>query len=194
VRASEQDRPDVLAARHAWRDVTPTWDPSRLVFLDESGVATDLIRRYGLSARGAGVHDHTPHHHWQTSTFVAALRVEGLTAPGLLDGPMDGDGFLAYLDQVLVPTLRPGDIVVMDNLGSHHVDGVRARIERAGAQLRYLPPYGPDFNPIELWFVKLQALLRAARRRTVEELWVTVADCGATVGPRPCSPCSSRRR
>lgn len=147
------------------------------MFLDESGVATDLLRRYGRSPRGRRVHDHAPHHHWQTSTFVAALRVDGLTAPGLLDGPMDGDAFLAYVDQVLSPTLRAGDIVVMDNLASHHVDGVRARIEATGAQLWYLPPYSPDLNPIELWFAKLKTLLRTARRRTVEELWATVGDC-----------------
>jgi transposase len=108
---------------------------------------------------------------------VAALRVDGLTAPGLLDGPMDGDAFLAYLDQVLVPTLRAGDIVVMDNLTCHHVEGVRERIEATGAQLWHLPPYSPDLNPIELWFAKLKALLRRARRRTVDELWATVAAC-----------------
>jgi DDE superfamily endonuclease len=149
VRASEQDRPDVAAARTQWRHALPTLDPERLVFLDESGVATDLLRRYGRSPRGTRVHDHAPHHHWQTSTFVAGLRVDGLTAPGLLDGPLDGDSFLAYVDQVLVPTLRPGDVVVMDNLSAHHVDGVRARIERAYALLLYLPPYSPDFNPID---------------------------------------------
>jgi transposase len=107
---------------------------------------------------------------FSSGAFVAALRVEGLTAPGLLDGPMDGAAFLAYLDQVLVPTLRAGDIVVMDNLACHHVAGVRERIEATGAQLWYLPPYSPDLNPIELWFAKFKALLRTARRRTVEEL------------------------
>lgn len=115
-------------------------DQSRWVFLDESGVATDLIRRYGRSRRGARVHDHAPHHHWQTSTFVGALRLEGLTAPGRLDGPMDGDCFLAYLDQVLVPTLQAGDLVVMDNLAAHKVEGVRERIAAAGATLLYGVP------------------------------------------------------
>jgi transposase len=167
----------VRAAREIWQTVTATIDPQRLVFLDESGVATDMIRRYGRSLRGRRVHDHTPHQHWQTSTFVAALRVDGLTAPGLLDGPMDGDSFLAYLDQVLVPTLHAGDLVVMDNLAAHKVEGVRERIEASGARLWYLPPYSPDFNPIELWFAKLKALLRAARRRSVEELWTTVGEC-----------------
>jgi transposase len=157
-----------------------------LVFLDESGVATDLIRRYGRSLCGQRVHDHTPHQHWQTSTFVAALRVDGATAPGLLDGPMDGDAFLAYLDQVLAPTLRAGDIVVMDNLAAHHVEGVQERIEATGAQLWYLPPYSPDLNPIELWFAKLKGLLRALRRRTVEDVWQAVADCLALFSASEC--------
>ena len=167
----------MAAARTDWRRVTATMDPARFAFLDESGVATDLLRRYGRSRRGTRVHDHAPHQHWQTSTFVGALRISGLTATGLLDGPMDGDCFLAYLDQVLVPTLHAGDIVVMDNLRAHHVEGVRERIDATGAQLWYLPAYSPDFNPIELWFAKLKALLRTARRRTVEELWATVAAC-----------------
>ena len=107
MRASEQDRPAVAAARTQWRRALPTLDPERLVFLDESGIATDLLRRYGRSLRGTRVHDHAPHQHWQTSTFVAALRVDGLTEPGLLDGPLDGESFLAYLDQVLVPSSGP---------------------------------------------------------------------------------------
>ena len=186
MHASEQERADVVAARTQWRRDAPTWDPAHLVFLDESGVTTDLIRRYGRSPRGARVHDHAPLQHWQTSTFVAALRMDGLTAPCLLDGPIDGDGFLAYVDQVLVPTLRPGDMVVMDNLSVHHVEGVRARIERAYALLLYLPPYSPDFNPIELWFAKLKGVLRTARRRTVEELWTTVAATLGRFSPTEC--------
>lgn len=156
------------------------------MFLDESGVATDLVRHYGRSPRGQRVYDHAPLQHWQTSTFVAALRVDGLTATGLLDGPMDGDAFLAYLDQVLVPTLRPGDIVVMDNLNVHHVEGVRERIEAAGAALWYLPPYSPDLNPIELWFAKLKQLLRTARRRSVEAVWTEVAHVLGLFSPAEC--------
>lgn len=173
-------------ARREWQQFMGGVDLSRWVFLDESGVATDLIRRYGRSRRGTRVHDHAPHHRWQTSTFVAALRVDGLTAPGLLDGPMDGDCFLAYLDQVLVPTLQAGDLVVMDNLAAHKIKGVRERIEAAGATLLYLPPYSPDFNPVELWFAKLKALLRTARRRTVEEVWSTVAACLASFSATEC--------
>jgi len=166
--------------------VAPTIDPARFVFLDESGVATDMLRRYGRSFRGQRVRDHAPHGHWRTSTFVGALRLTALTAPALFDGPMDGETFLAYLDQVLLPTLQAGDIVVMDNLGAHHVDGVRARVEAVGAALWYLPPYSPDLNPIELWFAKLKALLRTARRRSVEDLWTTVGASLALFAPTEC--------
>ncbi len=147
------------------------------MFLDESGVTTNLIRRYGRGLRGQRVTDHAPYGHWRTSTFIAALRITGLTAPGVIDGPMDGDSFLAYVEQVLVPTLHPRDIVVADNLPAHHVDGVRELIAAAGAQLWYLPPYSPDFNPIELCFAKLKALVRAARCRSIETLWPLLGEC-----------------
>ena len=112
-----------------------------------------------------------PHGHWKTTTFVGALRLTGMVAPMVLDGPINGRAFQAYVDQVLVPELRPGDVVVMDNLGSHKGAGVRSAIEKAGASLLYLPPYSPDFNPIENAFAKLKALLRKAAERTVESLW-----------------------
>jgi transposase len=147
------------------------------VFLDESGVTTNLIRRYGRGLRGQRVTDQAPYGHWRTSTFIAALRITGLTAPGVIDGPMDGDSFLAYVEQVLVPTLHPRDIVVADNLPAHHVDGVRELIAAAGAQLWYLPPYSPDFNPIELCFAKLKAIVRAARCRSIETLWPLLGEC-----------------
>ena len=177
MRASEQDRPDVAAARAQWAATAPTLDPAHLVFLDETGVATDLLRRYGRSPRGQRVPDHAPHGHWQTSTFIAGLRVTGLTAPGVLDGPMDGNSFRAYVEQILVPTLQPGDIVIADNLPSHKVDGVRDAIEAAGAALWFLPPYSPDFNPIELCFAKLKAILRAARCRSIDTLWPLLGAC-----------------
>ena len=132
---------------------------------NESGVATNLLRRYGRGPRGQRVADHAPQGRWESSTFIAALRVTGLTAPGVLDGPMDGASFLAYVEQILVPTLQPGDIVIADNLAAHKVDGVRPAIEAAGATLRFLPPYSPDFNPIELCFAKLKAIVRKARCR-----------------------------
>jgi transposase len=127
------------------------------VFIDECGVTTDLLRRYGRSLRGVRLRDHTPYGHWQTHTVVAALRPGGLTAPAVFDGPIDTASFRAYVEQVLVPTLRPGDVVVLDNLAVHRQPEVRTAIEAVGARLRFLPPYSPDFNPIEMAFAKLKA-------------------------------------
>jgi transposase len=140
------------------------------VFVDESGVATDLLRRYGRSPRGVRLRDYTPYGHWQTHTVIAALRVNGLSAPAVFDGPIDNPSFLAYVEQVLVPTLRPGDVVVLDNLAMHRQPEVHAAIVGAGAHLRFLPPYSPDFNPIEQAFAKLKAFLRAARPRTFTQV------------------------
>lgn len=151
------------------------FDPAHLVFLDETGVTTDLLRRYGRGLRGQRVSDHAPYGRWHTSTFIAALRLEGLTAPGVIDGPMDHDSFLAYVEQILVPTLRPGDLVVLDNLSAHRGDDIRLAIAAAGASLQFLPPYSPDFNPIELCFAKLKAILRAARPRTFDAVCDVIA-------------------
>jgi transposase len=148
-----------------------------LVFLDETGITTNLLRRYGRGPRGARVGDHAPLSRWHTSTFVAALRVGGLTAPCVIDGAMDGDCFRAYVAQFLVPTLEPGDVVVADNLPAHHVEGIQSLIAAAGATLRYLPPYSPDFNPIELCFAKLKALVRTARCRSIDTLWPLLGAC-----------------
>ena len=131
-------------------------------------MTTDLLRRYGRSPRGVRLRDHTPCSHWTTSTVVAALRIEGVTAPAVFDGPIDNDSFRAYVDQVLVPTLRPGDVVVLDNLAVHKQPEVRTAIEAVGARVRFLPPYSPDFNPIEQVFAKLKAFLRAARPRSFD--------------------------
>ncbi len=128
------------------------------MFLDETGITTNLLRRYGRAPRGARVHDHAPCGRWQTSTLLAALRVTGLTAPGVFDGAIDGESFRAYIEQILVPTLQPGDIVIADNLGAHKVAGIQRAIQAAGATLWYLPPYSPDLNPIELCFAKLKAV------------------------------------
>lgn len=166
-----------MAARAEWHDDAPTWDPAHLVFLDETGVTTNLLRRYGRAARGLRVYDVAPFTRWQTSTFIAAVRVTGLTAPAVFDGAIDGPSFRAYIEQVLVPTLQVGDIVIADNLGAHKVVGVQRAIEAVGATLRYLPPYSPDLNPIELAFAKLKALLRAARCRSVETLWPFLGEC-----------------
>ena len=161
-------------------------DPTRLVFLDETGITNNLLRRYGRALRGARVHDHAPCARWQTSTFLAALRVTGLTAPGVFDGAIDGASFLAYIEQILVPTLHPGDIVIADNLSAHKVAGVRQAIERVGATLCYLPPYSPDLNPIELCFAKLKALVRAARCRSTETLWPFLGACLPHFSPEEC--------
>lgn len=141
------------------------------MFIDESGARTNLVRQYGRCLRGRRLVSYAPHGHWKTTTFVAALRQDGFTAPMVLDGAMDGKAFLAYVQQVLVPTLKDGDLVVMDNLASHKRAGVRESIEAAGARLLYLPPYSPDLNPIELAFSKLKSLLRTSAERTVDALW-----------------------
>lgn len=141
------------------------------MFIDETWASTNMSRRYGRSLKGRRLISAVPHGHWKTTTFVAALRSEGLTAPMVVDGAINGRVFLAYVRQQLVPTLRPGDIVVMDNLASHKVSGVREAIEEAGARVAYLPPYSPDLNPIELVFSKLKRLLRSAGERTVDGLW-----------------------
>ena len=176
IRASEQDRPDVQAQRAWWRMEMLGLDPWRLVFIDETGANTKMSRRYGRAPRGQRVVGKVPHGHWKTTTFVAALRHDGLTAPTVIDGSMNGEMFLAYVRQQLVPTLQPGDIVVMDNLASHKKAGVREAIESADAQLAYLPPYSPDFNPIELVFAKLKGLLRGAAERTVSGLWNRIGE------------------
>ncbi len=157
--------------------MAPTLDPARLVFLDESGVRTDLLRRYGRGRRGVRVHAAAPDGRWHTTTFIAGLRVDGLTAPAVFDGPIDGSSFQAYVEQVLVPALRAGDIVILDNLSCHQSPAVRQAIEAVGAHLWFLPKYSPDFNPIELCFAKLKAILRAARCRTLEAIWQTIGLC-----------------
>jgi transposase len=164
----------VAKARADWQGQQGTFDPARLVFLDETWTTTNMARRFGRSPKGQRVIGAVPQGHWQTSTFVAGLRQDGLIAPLVLDGAMDGEAFLAYVQQFLAPALRPGDIVVIDNLSSHKVAGVREAIEAVGASLLYLPPYSPDLNPIEQVFAKLKALLRSAACRTLEALWTKI--------------------
>ena len=163
-------------ARKAWFESRPALDPARLIFIDETGLNTKMARLRGRCRRGERLFASIPHGHWCTTTFVAGLRLGGLDAPMLLDGAMNGNAFLAYVRQVLVPTLCPGDIVIMDNLGCHKGVDVRAAIEDAGAELRFLPPYSPDFNPIEQAFAKLKALMRKAAARTKQALWNKVAE------------------
>lgn len=174
------------ALREAWREVLPTLDPTRLICIDETGASTKLVRLLGRTLRGQRCMAAVPQGHWKTTTFTAGLRVGGLAAPMLLDGPMDGVAFLAYVRQVLVPELRPGDTAVMDNLPAHKVAGVRDAIEAAGAKLLYLPPYSPDFNPIEMLFAKLKAILRSKAARTVDHLWQAVAEALSSFTPSEC--------
>ena len=175
-----------MAARRQWQTWQPLRDMGQYVFLDECGVTTDLLRRYGRSPCGTRLRDHAPFGHWDTHTVVAALRLEGLGAPAVFNGPIDNPSFLAYIEQVLVPTLRPGDIVVLDNLAVHKQPEVRTAIEAVGAHLRFLPPYSPDFNPIELAFAKLKAVLRAARPRTFDHVCALIAAALDLFTPAEC--------
>ena len=162
-------------------------DPDRLVFIDETWASTNMARTRGRAPRGERLRAAIPHGHWKTTTFVAGLRNSGMVAPMVLDGPINGIAFQAYVDQVLIPDLRPGDIVVMDNLGSHKRPGIRAAIEAAGASLLYLPPYSPDFNPIENAFAKLKAMLRKAAARTIDGLWSAIGNIIDTFNPTECT-------
>jgi transposase len=149
----------------------PGLDPSRLVFLDETGAKTNMTRTHGYAPRGERLVAAAPYARWQTTTFVGALRAGGFVAPLAVDGALNGELFRAYVEQQLAPALRPGDVVVLDNLACHSAAGVREAVQAAGARLLHLPPYSPDLNPIELAFSKLKRLLRQAAERTVEGLW-----------------------
>ena len=184
--AAEQSRADVKEAREAWLEGQIEFDPEKLVFIDETGATTKMARLYGRALRGERCRAAVPHGHWNTTTFTAGLRIGGLAAPMILDGPMDGSAFRAYVTQVLVPELAPGDTVIMDNLPAHKVRGVRNAIEAAGAKLIYLPPYSPDFNPIEMAFAKLKAFLRAAAARTIPDLWDALKNALDAFTPNEC--------
>ena len=181
MRAAEQDRPDVAAARKAWAGEQAKLDPEHLVFIDETGTATNMARLRGRAPRGERLVGKVPQGHWKTTTFVAGLRSSALTAPCVIDGPINGNAFIAYVEQILAPSLKPGDIVVLDNLSAHKVPGVRAAIEAAGARLFYLPPYSPDFNPIEQAWAKLKQQLRGVKARVVEHLEWAVTEALTTI-------------
>jgi transposase len=168
LHASEQDRPDVVEQREAWFEGQLDLDPHKLVFVDETWASTNMTPLYGWAPRGERLRASAPLGSWKRTTFVAGLRLTGMTAPMTIDGSINGASFLDYVRRFLAPTLTPGDIVVIDNLSSHKSDDVRAAIEAVGASVRFLPPYSPDFNPIEKAFAKLKALLRRAAARTSE--------------------------
>ena len=173
--------------RDRWKRHQSRLDPRRLVFIDETWAKTNMTRTHGRCARGRRLVDKVPHGHWKTMTFLAALRWDRIDAPFVLDGPINGEWFLAYVEQVLVPTLRPGDVVVMDNLGSHRGKAVRQAIRKAKAHLIFLPPYSPDLNPIEQVFAKLKALLRKAAERTVEATWRRIGQLLDHFTPKECA-------
>jgi transposase len=185
--AAEQDRPDVVKRRQEWFEGQVDLDPERLVFIDETWASTSMARLHGRAPKGERLRAGMPHGHWKTTTFVAGLRLTGMMATMVLDGPINRDAFQAYVEQVLVRELRPGDIVIMDNLSSHKGVAIRQAIEAAGASLLFLPPYSPDFNPIENAFAKLKALLRAAAERTVDALWTTIGSLIDRFTPDECA-------
>ena len=166
-----------MARRRArWKKYQARLDPARLVFIDESWAKTNMIRCHGWCARGRPLKAKAPHGHWRTMTFIAALRHDRIDAPFVLDGPVNGEWFTAYVREVLAPTLEPGDIVVMDNLDSHKGKAVRQALRAAGVKLCFLPPYSPDLNPIEQVFSKLKRLLRKAEERTIEATWRRIGE------------------
>jgi transposase len=177
----------VKAARERWFASQAELDPERLIFIDESGLSTKMARLRGWAPKGERCRCAVPHGHWKTVTFVGALTLGGFIAPMLLDGPMNGECFLAWVEQMLAPVLKPGDIVVMDNLPGHKVAGVRQAIEQRGASLLYLPPYSPDLNPIENGFAKLKAIVRKAAARTIDALEAAAADAISQFTPAECT-------
>lgn len=185
--AAEQDRPAIARRRAQWKKYQGRLDPTRLVFIDETWAKTNMTPIRGWSKRGSKLIAKAPFGKWKTLTFVAALRHDRIDAPCVLDGPINGQLFTTYVEQFLVPTLQPGDIVVMDNLGSHKGPAVRKAIREAGARLLFLPPYSPDLNPIEQVFAKLKLLLRKAAERSVEATWRRIGTLLDAFPPDECA-------
>ena len=184
---SEQDRPDVARRRVRWRKYQKQIDPRRLVFIDETWAKTNMAPLRGWCTRGARLNAKVPHGHWKTLTFIAALRHDRIDAPWVLEGPINSESFRIYIEQVLLPTLQPGDVVIIDNLASHKGKAIRAAIRSVGARLLFLPPYSPDLNPIEQVFAKLKAMLRKAAARTVEATWQRIGDLLQHFPPQECA-------
>jgi transposase len=185
--ALEQGRADIRRRRQRWRSWQARLDPGRLVFIDETWIKTSMAPLRGWGQKGARLRAFSPHGHWRTLTFLGALRCDQLTAPCVFDGPINGECFRAYVEQQLVPVLRPGDIVIMDNLGSHKSAALRRMIRAAGARLWYLPPYSPDLNPIEQAFAKIKHRMRAAQKRTVEDVWRHIGSLVQTIESTECT-------
>ena len=185
--ALERARSDIARKRRRWQSWQKSLDPQHLVFIDETWIKTNMAPLRGWGQKGERLRAFAPHGHWRTLTFLGALRCDRLTAPCVFDGPINGESFRAYVEQQLLPVLRLGDIVVMDNLGSHKSAAIRRMIKAAGARLWYLPPYSPDLNPIEQTFAKIKHWMRAAQRRTVEDTWRQIGRLVATIEPGECS-------
>jgi transposase len=183
---AEQSRPDVARRRARWKRYQGRIAPSRLVFIDETWAKTNMAPLRGWCAKGRRLAARVPHGHWKTLTFIAALRADAVTASCVFDGPINAVSFLAYVEQALIPTLKPGDVVILDNLGSHKGNAVRQAIRDAGARLLFLPPYSPDLNPIEQVFAKLKHLLRKAAKRTVDDTWRAIGDLMNCFPPDEC--------
>ncbi|WP_294339495.1 IS630 family transposase [uncultured Sphingomonas sp.] len=186
LHAAEQDRPDGARKRERWRRHQHRLDPRRLVFIDETWAKTNMTRTHGRSLRGERLVAKVPHGRWRTLTFVAALRHDRITAPIVFDQPINAETFAAYVEQALIPTLTPGDIVILDNLGSHKGKAVRQAIRKAGAHLLFLPPYSPDLNPIEQVLSKLKTLLRKADERSVDATWKRIGSLLNRFSPAEC--------
>ena len=187
VVASERDRPDVARRRAQWQGRQNQVEIERLVFIDETWTKTNMEPLRGWAPIGERLVAKVPHGHWKTMTFLAALRCDRIEAPWLIDGPVNAEGFQTYVETALVPTLKPGDLVIMDNLGSHKGKAVRRAIRAAGAKLFFLPKYSPDLNPIEQVFAKLKHLLRKAAARTVEALVAAVGELLGTYTAKECA-------
>ena len=185
--AQEQDRKDVKRRREQWRKHQGRIDPKRLVFIDETWTKTNMAPLRGWGPRGSRVKGKAPFGRWQTMTFIAALRQDGIAAPCLFDGPINGEVFLAWVRQVLVPTLKPGEIVITDNFGSHRGKAVRGAIRTAGAKLLFLPKYSPDLNPIEQVFAKLKHLLRKAQARSYDAVLAAIGALLKSYAPQECA-------
>ena len=185
--ASEQDRRDVAWRRSQWKKHQDRLDPRRLVFVDETWAKTNMTRTRGWCRKGLPLKAKVPQGHWKTMTFLAALRHDRIAAPCVFDGPINGERFLAWVQQALAPTLNPGDVVIMDNLSSHKSPAIRKAIREAGARLFFLPPYSPDLNPIEQVFAKLKTLLRKADERTIDATWRRIGKLLDRFSPQECA-------
>jgi transposase len=184
--ALEQARADIARRRQRWRARQDHLDPRKLVFIDETWIKTNMAPLRGWGPRGKRLRGFAPHGHWRTLTFLGALRCDRLTAPCVFDGPINGQCFRAYVEQQLVPVLQQGDIVIMDNLGSHKSTAIRRMIRAAGARLWYLPPYSPDLNPIEQVFAKIKHWMRHAQKRTIDDTWRHIGSLVDTINPDEC--------